>query len=309
MIILTKNHIDAELQQKTQVAGQFRLVVRGPDGEVRRDTGWFDNIILDSGLNRWGTNTVVSGVAIGTGTSTPVATQTGLDAQSAYTSTSAATTEGNSGVSPYYGTYSVTYRFALGALNGNYTEVGVGWASGANMFSRALIVDALGSPTTLSVTSAEQLDVSYTLRAYAPIADVTTTATIGGVSTTITTRASLASNSGWGANLLTYSKNYINNQSDNIAFNGSLGLITGSPSGATSNSSSIVASTYVNNSLSVTHTTTFGLIAGNLSGGISAVRVKYQNSMWYQHGFSPSIAKDGTKTLSLVMSQSWARRP
>ena len=130
--------------------------------EIER-TPWFDNIILDSGLNRWGTAASIAGAAIGTGTATPASTDTGLQSESHYTTTGG--TGGGStalGSSPYNNTVTYVYRTTLGSLNGNYTEVGVGWATG-QMFSRALILDGGGSPTTISVTSAQQLDIVYQL--------------------------------------------------------------------------------------------------------------------------------------------------
>lgn len=319
MHILTKKHVDVETSNKTAVAGQFRLVVRGPDGEVRRDTGWFDNLILDSGLNRWATGTIIGGVAIGTGTSTPVATQTGLDAQSAYTTSNQGITYGNSGAAPYYGTMLLVYRFAVGALNGNYTEIGIGWASGANMFSRALIVDSLGVPTTLTVGPTEQLDVSYTLRAYAPATDVVNTVLIGGVSTTVTTRASSVGAAGWGTSFS--AKNSTEGgRSLTGVYDGAIGAITASPSGTPTYTTTVSFAAYVNNSFSITRTAGFSLSEGNLTGGIDAMWVSIgiglivnpgSNNPYsaYQYAFSPAIAKDNTKTMNLVTSHSWVRRP
>lgn len=307
MIILTKNHLDGELQQKSVLAGQFRLVVRGPEGDIRRDTGWFDNLILDSGLNRWGTGAVSGGAAVGTDNTVPAASQTGLLAQSAYTTSTTSSTFGNSGSSPYYGTYSVTYTFALGALNGIYYEVGIGWASGANMFSRALIVDSGGFPTPITVLSTEQLSVSYTLRAYVPTAPVVTTPTIGGNITTVTTIASLASSNGWGADM-GGTKNGIS--SSCVVFNGALGAITASPSGTSATISNSTVTSYVSNSLTSTANVFCSLTSGNLSGGISAARIGfgYNYSTYFQYGFSPAILKDSTKTLTLSMSHTWSRR-
>lgn len=309
MIILKKSYVEAELASKTALAGQFRLVVRGPEGDIRRDTGFFDNIILDSGLNRWGTGAVSGGAAIGTGTSTPLATQTGLDAQAAWTTNAVVNgSAGNSGSAPYYGTLTFTYRFALGALNGNYTEVGIGWASGANMFSRALIVDALGNPTTLTVTSAEQLDVTYVLRAYVPTVDTSTVVTIGGVSTTVTGRAANASTVGWGAQMSVSVANYTGN--NYTVYSGGIGAITGSPSGTTSVSPNWSVAAYVNNSRTINITSSWSLTQGNVgAGGIGAFLFLTASNGYFQFGFSPTIAKDGTKTMTLNCSYSWARRP
>lgn len=316
MIILTRNFIDAEVTNKMALEGQFRLVVRSADGDIKRDTGWFSNLILDSGLNRWGTGNVSGGIAIGTGTTAPNASQTGLIAQSAFTTTTITGSTGNSGASPYYGIETVGYRFALGALNGNYSEVGIGWATGANMFSRALIVDGVGNPTTITVTSSEQLDVYYTLRAYAPTVDTSTTVTIGGVSTTVLGRASLVSANGWGTGMNS-AKIGISDTTLFIVYTGAIGAATGSPSGTSEfqpyGTSYNANNAYVNNSLTNSIVFTLGLNYGNLAGGIGACRVRPCSSSGYspffQYQFTPAIAKTNTKTLSLTFSQSWARRP
>lgn len=317
MIILARNFIDAEVAHKNILEGQFRLVVKNDRGDVKRDTGWFSNLILDSGLNRWGTGAVSGGIAIGTGTTAPNASQTGLIAQSAFTTTTiSAPATGNSGAPPYYGSETVGYRFSLGALNGNYSEVGLGWATGANMFSRALIVDALGNPTTITVTSSEQLDVYYTLRAYAPTADTSVVTTIGGVSTTVLGRASLVGNNGWGTGM-SQTRVAFNDTTLLVLYTGAIGAITGSPSG-TAESQSFGAgfnsnNVYSNNSLTNSTVFTIGLSAGNLVGGIGSCRVRIcaasSYSSYYQYQFTPAIPKNNTQTLSLTFSQSWARRP
>lgn len=67
-----------------------------------------------------------------------------------------------------------TLSFALGAVVGNVSEVGVfsttSSLSGNSspLFSRALVTDGLGNPTTIAVTAEDQLVVTYTLTGIIP---------------------------------------------------------------------------------------------------------------------------------------------
>lgn len=307
MIILTKKHLDAEVKEQNLVAGQFRLVVRGPAGDIRRDTGWFDNLILDSGLNRWGTGIPVLGVAIGTNATAPAVGQTGLIAQAAYTTTSVSTDSGNLGAPDYISFRTQTYRFSAGTLNGTYAEIGAGWASGANMFSRALIVDILGVPAPVTVGITESLDVSYSFRCYPALTDVVSVVTIGGVSTTVTTRPANVSTSAWGANINSAKGTSI--LFGAAVYSGAIGAVTTTPSGTATSASSSANVAYVSGSYTLERTATWGLGVGNYAGGVLALRSGFTASETYQHGFSPAIAKDATKTLTLNASCTWARHP
>jgi len=308
MNILKRSMVEAELNSLVQMSGEFRLVVRRQDGSISRDTGWFKNLILDSGLNRMGTGTAISGCAISTGTATPAASQTSLQGTPVFTSTLFAQTA--SAAATYF-SCDRTYRFAIGALNGSYNEIGVGWASGT-MFSRALIVDGGGNPTPLPVSSAEQLDVLYRLRWYPPTVDTSNSVTIAGVATTVTGR------SAW--------MNYATNFSDRplglgypgsggvngdygYVFNGAIGATTAGPAGTQLAASARSNDVYVNNSNSMACTFTWGTANGNHAGGVTAM-----SNCWvllglvFQYGFSTPIAKDANKTMTLKTSVTWSRK-
>lgn len=311
-IIPGRRFVDIGLETRAVgMAGRYKLV-KHVRGIVLQETPWFDNIILDQGLNRWGTGAVIVGAAIGTGTSTPLATDTGLQTQTLFTSTSG--TGDNTltiGTAPNYNnTRTHVYRTPLGGLNGNYSEVGVGWASGPNMFSRALILDGGGAPTTISVLSTEQLDIYYQLSVYPPIVDWTGNVTIAGVSYAVTGRAAgVSSQSYWAVN--TSSGIF---QAGGFGYggvyNGSIGVITGTPGGSGAASAGVTNDPYSNNSLLRTATQNAGLTDWNI-GGITASLVQWINNnplAAFQYGFSPAIPKDGTKTISMSYSISWARR-
>ena len=314
MMILPRKFVDIEMPGAVGMKGEYRLRVIRHDGTVRQDTDWFPNIILDAGLNRWGTGGIISGAAIGTGASTPTAAQTQLEFQTVFTTTQGTghdvrTTQGSA---PYYASYTAVYRTAVGALSGNYSEVGVGWGSNL-LFSRALILNNVGAPTSVSVASTEQLDISYRLRLYPPTADTSSIAVIGGVSYTVTGRAANVTSTnvfgGW----------YLNNTSA-IAFNvnssggtassGPIGIITAAPSGSSNISfnGTPVNAAYINNSMQRLATTTAALTDANVVGGIRAFVASWLSAS-FQYEFSPVIPKDSTKTLALTFSVNWGRRP
>ena len=103
MIILKRKFVDVELPSGVGISGEYKLVVSDAHGNVKRETDWFPNIILDQGLNRLGTDAGIVGAAIGTGTTVPAANQTGLVTQSAWTTTTATGgSSTNAGASPYW---------------------------------------------------------------------------------------------------------------------------------------------------------------------------------------------------------------
>ena len=310
-IIPTRRFVDVGMPRSgVSMSGRYQLRVLDAYGIEKRRTPWFDNIILDSGLNRWFTGNIIGGAAIGTGTATPAATDTGLQTQSHWTITAGTGDTITAGISPNYNnTRTFVYRTTLGSLNGNYTEVGVGWASGSNMFSRALILNGVGVPTPISVSSSEQLDIVYQLSVYPPIIDIgPTVITISGVDYTVTGRASqvTSTSTAWTVPTSTFALN--SNSVYAAIHSGDIGAITGAPSGSSAAFGSSTANSYSNNSLVQTGVLNAGLTNGNVSGGIMSVRAGWANIGQFQYKYDPVIPKDGTKTLALNFSLTLARR-
>lgn len=316
MIYLPK-FIDAGFSSRVGVKGEYRLVVRESDGTVARDTGWFDNIITNYGLNALGTSRPTSKLCLGTGTTAPAVTDTTLVA---FVNDSDTTGVGggydpafgvSNNVSPYGRSNTFSYRFNIGSLNGTFSEVGVSNTSdGTLLFSRALVVDAGGTPTTITVNSSQQLDAYYKLSRFPPLADTTNTFTIGGVSYTATGRAAFAGEStSWDA-----IEPFGQSRSFTLGANGSLGPITGQPTGWTatvSHDSNLALTAYVNNSLELHSSTSFTTAQGNVAGGINAVRVIWGSSSRgaaaFQYVLNGHIPKDANKTMMLNFMLNWAR--
>ena len=160
---------------KQELSGHYKLEVRR-HGELIHDTGWFDNLITDTGLNAIGEAVDIGRYAmVGTGNSIPANSNTHLESQVAYSDNNTNGSSSAYGVetaAPRYGWSRLTCPFAQGAVVGNIAEVGIGWAT-TSVFSRSLVSPAI------SIIAIDQLTVVYELRMYLPTVDVTGTVAIG----------------------------------------------------------------------------------------------------------------------------------
>lgn len=133
------------------------------DGEVIQETGKHSNLILNQFFTTYTDRNCR--LLIGTGTATPVVTDTSLsNPLSEYANDEI--WDMTYSVDSVNGILTVqktgTFTFTLGAVSGNLTELGLANYSGV-LFTRALFKDSLGNPTTLTVTASDQLVVDYTL--------------------------------------------------------------------------------------------------------------------------------------------------
>lgn len=293
------------------IAGRFKLEAVNAETGARRELApWFNNLILDQGLNQMGLGQLGYFCHVGTGSTTPQVTDTALANKIAHTTTTQSVVNGGSASAPYYGSYTVVYRFAAGVATGNLSEVGVGYST-TQLFSRTLIKDGAGNPTTITILATEALDVTYELRLYAPAADVAHSTVISGVTYTGVIRASYVTdfNSGssaWFAGRPFGGTVQLSGSQAALVYNGAIGAVTAGPSGTSATMSDCVAAAYVANSNQRTGTTTVGLTLGNVVGGITAMRIPTSLGT-YQVSFSPAIPKDATKVLTFGLTLSWAR--
>ena len=293
------------------VKGRFKLTAIRPDGTERVLADWFDNLIVDTGLNRMGSGAIGTWCFVGTGSTPPVVGDTAMQSIVASTSSQQETLAGQQASAPYFGWTRRRFRFATGAAAGNLAEVGIGWATGGtSLFSRALIVDGVGTPTTITVLSDEILDVTYELRLYPPLVDQTVDVVIAGVTYTTTIRASSVNASNWQPNgLLDYGARGPSNSLSMTPYAGPIGTILQAPSGTTGTNIAPGFFAYSNNSLKLAVTGTWTLDQGNIAGGgIGALVLLHAGYLGtFQFGFSAKIPKDNTKILTLSFEVSWAR--
>lgn len=196
---------------KFGVAGRFSFEVTKADAEgnpipgTTRKLAAFGNLITDGGMDAIGSTSMSSAdnnwnfVAVGSGTNAPANTDTALQTEVARTAAlfNPGNPVGNSynytrqvATSPRYWSIWKKWRFATGAAAGNLNEVAVLRGSGSPQyaFCRARIVDAGGSPVTLTILSDEILDVTYEFFLFIPEADVTGTITLKSVNYDFTMR-------------------------------------------------------------------------------------------------------------------------
>ena len=304
------------LHAKVGVAGRYRLRVGKRGQKPRIDTGWFDNLVTDVGLDFMGSGfNWLDACKVGSGTATPTAGDTALASFVAGTTTQEVVNVTAQASPPWYGSTTITYRFAEGVAAGNLSEVGIGTdpeAITGTLFSRALITDSNGNPTTITVLSDELLDVTYQIQLVPPTTDTTFNVTDSGPNGTVHTVTLRASNvdtasgtSSWSVGSNGFEVEIPATSIAVKAWSGALGTIDAGPSGSQGNSTSIVTDAYVGSSLERTGTATFGLSAANFN--IAALQFVFSGAGTWQAGFDPVIPKTSTKTLAFDLKVSWTR--
>ena len=123
------------------------------------------NIITDLGLKYLAGNTLSMGgivqyLQLGTGTTTPVSTDTSLAVYG--TNVASPSSLSRQGAAPdFY--RQIQWDIGLSSAIGTWTEVGCGWsnATSNNLFSRNLFKDSNGNPVSVQKTSSDTLTVIY----------------------------------------------------------------------------------------------------------------------------------------------------
>jgi len=151
------------IKQSASLKGSFEIfLVR--DGVKVQALPPQENILLNSYFQ----STVSSfTLHVGTGSATPQYTDTSLSNPLAQTATTDAELEEatyEQDGSILRTSQTLGFKWALGAVVGNLSEIGLGESSSTtSMVTKALIKDSGGNPTTVTVTAADELHVAYTL--------------------------------------------------------------------------------------------------------------------------------------------------
>lgn len=298
---------------RPRMRGWYKLEAVKADGSGRRRVlaDWFPNVITDTGLNRIGTNSIWSYIHVGTSSTAPDTSQSALLGWVASTNSSPFAVVISAGNVDYFGDYygyrQDVWRFNPGQATGTLAEVGLsGAASNTNLWSRALILDGAGAPTTVTVLADEYLDVTYRLELYADYTSVDGTqsgVSITGVGTRdVTIRAAEIGDATFWANGI--GSSVTASTSGLAVYTGSLGAITGRPSGTSATITSPTNATYSNNSLERAMSGTFGLGSANFTH--KSIRFSW-NYGSYQMEFDTGITKTSTQTMAYTGKISWGR--
>ena len=287
--------------------GRYKIETFGPDGELRTSLDWFENLITNAGLDLF-SGDAVTGYSgsylyhaptkycyVGTSATAPAVTDTQLGA---LVGTSPAGSQGASinNVADRRMEVTTTYTFDVGAATGNLSEIGVGPIA-TKLFSRALIKDGAGSPTTITVLADESLRVTYEVRINIP------TTTFVSVVDGYTFNIKAVNADGNGSPIPT--TNLASTRDWWFSYAGAVGAtIDDQPAGSAIASIMPVVDTYVLSSYTITAVVAAGL--GDTNGNIASMKWRLGPIPW-QASVSPVIAKDDTKLLNLTFGISWAR--
>lgn len=327
------------IEAKASVAGVFKKIeVLDENGKVKKQLDPFNNLITNIGLDRLKTTgnsaakDVYSICQAGTGNSTPNVNDQSLDSFVAASSTT--TYSANIvNIDDGYVAREVTYTFALGSIdNQNISELATAWSTSPenSIFSRALVLDALGNPTSITIFSDEQLRVTWEIRYYWPTEDTVTVlenAGNKGGSYTVTVRPIEVGN--WIAGAEAYHGIVWGNARNGREHN-RVGFYHGPYTLVDPTSSKVVTNLiYGDSAFSVSNVATserkirgrnsFSLSQGNYEGGIGGAYFlsgpTAQGAGWpvsptfiFQAKIDPPIMKDADSLLSIDFSISWDRK-
>lgn len=150
------------------IFGEFKVEVYRGD-KVIKELPWQKNIVTDAWLNDFFDNNLSDrGMMVGTGNSTPSVGDVSLDNAIGYTGSKEFVESVNDPVLRKYHRIN-KYIFTEGTVTGTLAELGITSETDISftpsatqyMSTRALFKDEFGSPTTLSITNDDRLEVTY----------------------------------------------------------------------------------------------------------------------------------------------------
>lgn len=282
-----------------KLSGLYR-VEKMRHGETVYIGEWIPNLITNNGLDQMATrNDRFDNCYVGSGSTTPAPGDVQLVSQIAESSSISSTSEGID-TNENYRYFRRSYTFNEGVATGNISELGVGYSS-TSLFSRALVVDAMGSPTTITILPDEILVVTYELRLYMPLDDFLFS--VDGYD--VVMRSSDIDND----NVWHSLNARIEGQgggSFNQAYSGSIGDVNNQPSGALGAVTTVSDDPYVSGSFSRTSVHTYGI--GTSNGEINSLTVFWFSGGFYQFSIDPSIVKTSNDELRFTQRLTWGRQ-
>lgn len=291
-----------------KVGARFKLIVHKGDGFAVRETNWFHNIVLDSGLAQMSAGTWINRCCVGSGNSTPLPEQANLDNFIASTNTKISeSSSSNPSSPPYYVSAKVTWRFDEGVAAGNLSEVGLGW-SNVNLWNRALIKDTNGNPTTITVLSDEYLDVIAEIRVYLRD-NISGSFNLLNKTGEVISTHSIIGKPAYINSLLRPSFEKISfNTTVGYVYDGNIGEITDAPQGKRAE---FIVGPTIYTGLSAQCVYTLPLAVANFTH-ISFLCSTYLlsssgNAIYYQFQISPPILKKDTQVMTYTFEISWGR--
>lgn len=160
------------MRKHYKLNGSFALeVVDGATHRVERSLPLKNNLILNQGKNYVAQRSFVENIlycAVGTGTTPPLLTDTGLSNEAARTGDVATEVTTPCETTLVGAVYSLKKTFKFGVQASPLAIGEIGWSytatAGANLFSKSLIIDEQGNTTVIVLAPGKYLRVAYTLQ-------------------------------------------------------------------------------------------------------------------------------------------------
>ena len=304
-------------------AGEVRFVVEN-NGVKKLDTGFNKNIILNQGLHFFGGGNgtdMMNYCLVGSGNSAPTITQNKLD--SCVVGETGITDSNSYSYAPdSTNTYkcSLTRKYEFTTLAGqNISEVGLAslYSSPSSNYlcTRALVKDASGNPTVLSLITGDTLTIYYKLWAVHSTLDTDQVINMsdgfgGSEQFNIKSRIYDAGfRNKWAANLsivLDFAASDVN------AYSGNLASITAGPTGLLGSASVVTLGVYAND---FTRVATLKFNTNSANGNVRTITVRsiYAHALGFQQirfgrvSDDAPIYKDNTKELTIPIKFTWGR--
>jgi hypothetical protein len=303
----------------TGVSGEYTISVYRSDGTLKRQLS-FPNLITDEGMDSIGTRNGDNWryCQVGTGSATPQFGDTQLAQYRAGTENDVIQSVNVEASGDYRAWWRRRFRFTPGQADGNLSEVGVGWAASGSLFSRALILDELLQPTTITVLSDEYLEVDYYFYLWPSLTDRTGQITLDGQvydyvmrHCGVDQRVNYNSIGWYITNFEGLRTNYNYSGHGALWETNVLGAVTDGPSGTKEDRDGSAIGYPLGYTLGTYRRywrVSVGLSNGNFGTGLGAISYTHQPHC-FQIAFTPKIPKTADYTLTLDLWWEWQRRP
>lgn len=286
--------------------GEYKIVIMR-NNTIFHETDWFDNLILNNGLNYLGSDVNGSPLTIarvGTGNTPVSANQTDLITQIASANVSDQEIR-NLGVDNNYATlFTYQYTFNSGSITTTIREAGIGWSdTGSTLFSRVV----LSEPITL--TNIDMLILYYRLKVEPKITDNTGTVNIGGTNYNYTSRVAFAGS--FANNEIALNPFIFSRLTNSIAYqNATLGSVANNLSSTSSGSpaTSISYQTYVADTKTRASIATWMPNNAVFANGINGFTVASSSNIYrYQMVLNNPVPKTDVQILTMTFRVGWDR--
>lgn len=287
---------------KVGLSGRFKIEkIKNNRRQVLLD--WFPNLITNNGLNLMVGSAKFNKCFVGSGSGTPQVSDTQLESLIAE-SDSAGSIDSGIDTNNKFTYMRRTFTFDAGSATGNLSEIGVG-ASSTDLFSRALILDDHGNPTTITVLSDEILVVTYECRVNQPLGDYNLS--VDGYSVVLRAQ-SIGDTDAWaGPHRPIYMDTEVSTADPGraSAWTGPIGDVYSTPSGTRYGRSSVSTDSYNDNSYTLTGEILFDISDANDT--LTAFSWSWAAMGGWQMSVDPPIVKTSSDELRIKTRVTWGR--